>query len=235
MRNITQISWDKMSIAENIETIRKQVQDSAIKAGRDPGDIKIIAVTKYTGVEQMNEAIRAGVTDIAENRIQDALGKFPSIEGVVTKHLIGTLQTNKVKPAILEFDLIHSVDRVELVDALAKEALKLGRQVKCLVQLNISGEATKHGIGPADLGPILEKIDSLSNLTPMGLMTMAPFIDDPEQVRPIFRRLKNLFTEYAGKRDESWRYLSMGMSQDYQVAVEEGSNMVRIGTAIFKS
>ncbi|HEX3045454.1 MAG TPA: YggS family pyridoxal phosphate-dependent enzyme [Bacillota bacterium] len=224
-----------MSIADNIEKIRKQVQNAAIRVGRDPGAVTIIAVTKYTGVEQMNEAIQAGVTDIAENRIQDALGKFPFIQGSVTKHLIGTLQTNKVKPAILEFDLIHSVDRVELVEALAKEALKLERQVKCLVQLNISGEATKHGIGPGDLGTILDKIDSFSNLTAMGLMTMAPFVEEPEQVRPVFRCLKNLFTEYAGKRDRNWRYLSMGMSQDYQVAVEEGSNMVRIGTAIFKS
>lgn len=224
-----------MSITDNIEIIRKQVQNAAVRVGRDPEAVKIIAVTKYTGVEQMNEAIRAGVTDIAENRIQDALGKFPFVEGAVTKHLIGTLQTNKVKPAILEFDLIHSVDRVELVEALAKEAIKLGRQVKCLIQLNISGEATKHGIGPDDLRTILDKIDSLSNLTPMGLMTMAPFVDDPEQVRPVFRCLKNLFAEYAGKRNEDWSYLSMGMSQDYQVAVEEGSNMVRIGTAIFKN
>ncbi len=224
-----------MSIDENIEKIKKQVQNAAVRVGRDPGAVKIIAVTKYTGVEQMNEAIRAGVKDIAENRVQDALGKFPFIKGAVTKHLIGTLQTNKVKPAITEFDLIHSVDRIELVEALAKEALKLGQQVKFLIQLNISGEATKHGIGPAVLGTILDRIDSLSNLTPMGLMTMAPFVDDPEQVRLIFRRLKDLFNEYAGKRDENWRYLSMGMSQDFQVAVEEGANMVRIGTAIFKS
>jgi len=224
-----------MSIAENIGKIKQQVQNAALKVGRDPETVKIIAVTKYTGVEQMNEAIRAGLADIAENRIQDALGKFPFIEGTVTKHLIGSLQTNKVKPAITEFDLIHSVDRIELVEALAKEALKLDRQVKCLIQLNISGEAAKHGIGLDQLGTILDKIDSLSHLTPMGLMTMAPFVDDPEKTRPVFRCLKNLFTEYAGKRDENWRYLSMGMSQDYQVAVEEGATMVRIGTAIFKS
>ncbi|HBF37637.1 MAG TPA: YggS family pyridoxal phosphate-dependent enzyme [Firmicutes bacterium] len=223
-----------MSIAENIEKIQCGVMKAALKVGRDPETIKIIAVTKYTGVEQINEAIRAGVKEIAENRVQDALVKFPLLNGSVTKHLIGTLQTNKVKPAVREFDLIHSVDRMELVEALEKEASKRNCQVKCLIQLNISGETTKHGIGPEDLKTILDKINSYTNITPMGLMTIAPFTDDPEQVRPIFRCLKNLFSEFALTRDDNWRYLSMGMSHDYQVAVEEGANMVRIGTAIFK-
>jgi PLP dependent protein len=228
-----------INITENLQHIQMQVKNVALRVARDPALIKIIAVTKYTGVEQMNEAIRAGVTDIAENRVQDAVAKFPFLEGSVMRHLIGTLQTNKVKTALLEFDFIHSVDRIELIEALAKEASKLERQVKCLLQVNISGEASKHGIKPVDLPVLLDKIGHFANLTPMGLMTIAPFMDEPEQARPIFRCLKNLFDESAKNRDinnnSNWCYLSMGMSRDYQVAIEEGANMIRIGTAIFKS
>jgi pyridoxal phosphate enzyme (YggS family) len=224
-----------MIIAENYKHIQEQVKIAAARVGRNPADVRIIAVTKYTGIDQMNEAIRAGVTDIAENRVQDGVAKFPLLEGPVTRHLIGTLQTNKIKTALLQFDLIHSVDRIELIEALTKEAAKLGKQVNLLLQINISGEVTKHGLNLADLPVILDKISVFSNLTPMGLMTIAPLVDDPERVRPIFRRLKSLFDESAKNFDSNWRYLSMGMSQDYQVAVEEGANMVRIGTAIFKN
>jgi pyridoxal phosphate enzyme (YggS family) len=223
-----------MHIAANIEQIQEQVKIAAARAGRDPADIKIIAVTKYTGIDEMNEAIRAGITDIAENRVQDATAKFPLLEGQVTKHLIGTLQTNKVKYALKEFDLIHSVDRIELIEALSKEAIKYEHQVKFLLQVNISGESTKHGLNPVDLPVILDKISSFPNLLPMGLMTIAPQVNEMELVRPIFRRLKNLF-ESAKSCGDNWRYLSMGMSQDYQVAIEEGANMIRIGTAIFKN
>jgi pyridoxal phosphate enzyme, YggS family len=223
-----------MSIAENLKQIRTQIKAAADRSGRDPAMVKLIAVTKYTGIDNINEAIQAGVTDIAENRIQDAVAKFPLLEGTVTRHLIGTLQTNKIKTALKEFDMIHSVDRIELIEALAKEADKMGKQVELLLQLNISGEVTKHGLNPADLPALLDKIHTFVNLRPMGLMTIAPLTIDPEQVRPIFRRLKSLFDESAKTCDTYWRYLSMGMSQDYQVAVEEGANMVRIGTAIFK-
>jgi PLP dependent protein len=223
-----------MSIENNIKQIQAQVKLAAAKVGRDPVAIQIIAVTKYTGVDQMNEAIRAGITDIAENRVQDAVAKFPLLTGTVTRHLIGTLQTNKVKTALLEFDLIHSVDRIELVVALAKEAAKLQRQVKFLIQLNISGEVTKHGLDPALLPLLLNKISHFDNLIPAGLMTIAPLVDEPEQIRSIFRRLKTLFDESANVCGPNWRYLSMGMSQDYQIAVEEGANLLRIGTAIFK-
>ena len=177
-----------MSIENNIKQIQAQVNNAAAKVSRDPAAIKIIAVTKYTGVDRINEAIRAGITDIAENRVQDAIAKFPLLAGTVTRHLIGTLQTNKVKTALVEFDLIHSVDRIELIEAMAKEAAKLQRQVEFLIQLNISGEATKHGLYPGDLPILLDKVSHLDNLIPAGLMTIAPLVDEPEQIRPIFRR-----------------------------------------------
>jgi pyridoxal phosphate enzyme (YggS family) len=223
-----------MSIENNLHQIQTQVKIAAARANRDPATIKIIAVTKYTGVDKINEAIRAGVTDIAENRVQDGVAKFPLLESTVTRHLIGTLQTNKVKTALLEFDMIHSVDRIELIEALAKEAAKLQRQVKFLIQLNISGEATKHGLHPADLKGILDKIRNFDNLIPAGLMTIAPLVDEPEQIRPVFRHLKTFFDESAKECSVHWQYLSMGMSQDYPIAVEEGANLLRIGTAIFK-
>ena len=225
-----------MSIATNLKEIRQRINQSALKANRDPKSIRLIAVTKYVSVAAMNEAIAAGVTEVGENRVQDGIAKFPLLRGNVTKHMIGTLQTNKVKHALEYFDLIHSVDRINLVDELAKQTAKMGKRTEVLIQLNLTGEATKHGISAAELPGLIERISASEYLIPAGLMTMGPLTDDPETVRPIFRRMRVIFEETARdlKLGSSWRYLSMGMSQDYQVAVEEGANLLRIGTAIFK-
>jgi pyridoxal phosphate enzyme (YggS family) len=224
-----------MGIAENLQEIRRRIRESAARAGRDSSEITLVAVTKYVDISLINEAIRQGVTDIAENRVQDALRKFPQLEGEVTKHFIGTLQTNKVKPVIGNFQLIHSVDRMELIEALSRQAATLAQCVPFLIQLNISGEITKHGFCPGDLEVVLERLRGNPYLKPSGLMTMAPLSGDPETVRPVFRRLKELFDQYRALTElaDHWRYLSMGMSQDFEVAVEEGANMIRVGTAIF--
>lgn len=225
-----------MSIATNLKEIRQRINQSALKANRDPKSIRLIAVTKYVSVAAMNEAIAAGVTEVGENRVQDGIAKFPLLRGNVTKHMIGTLQTNKVKHALEYFDLIHSVDRINLVDELAKQTAKMGKRTEVLIQLNLTGEITKHGISVDELPGLIERIGASEYLIPAGLMTMGPLTDDPETVRPIFRRMRVIFEETARdlKLGSSWRYLSMGMSQDYQVAVEEGANLLRIGTAIFK-
>lgn len=229
-----------MSIATNIDSIQERIRASAARAHRDPQSITLIAVTKYVTVGEMNQAIRCGITDIAENRVQEGSRKFSLLEGKVTKHLIGTLQTNKVKAALAEFDLIHSVDRPELVVEMAKQAEKLQRPIRFLIQLNISGEATKHGLSPEELTGFLEFIAGFPLLLPSGLMTMAPQSADPESSRPIFRELKRLFHGVAAAHHSeisfanNWSYLSMGMSQDYTVAVEEGANLLRVGSAIFK-
>lgn len=224
-----------MGIAENLQKIRDRIHASAVRTGRDPAEITLVAVTKYVEVSLVNEAIRHGVTDIAENRVQDALRKFPQIEGAVTKHFIGTLQTNKVKPALANFQLIHSVDRIELIDELARQSAVLSQNVPLLIQMNISGETTKHGFSPSDLAGVLERLRGNSYLIPSGLMTMAPLSTNPETVRPVFRRLKELFDQFGASPGlaDNWRYLSMGMSQDFEVAVEEGANLLRVGTAIF--
>lgn len=225
-----------MSVSDNLDQIQERIKNSALRVGRNPDDITLIAVTKFVEIKQINEAISWGISDIAENRVQEGARKFPLISGKVRKHLIGTLQTNKVKTALEFFDLIHSVDRLSLLDELAKQAAKRSRRVEFLIQLNISGEESKHGLAPDDLDAFLEKLKHYSALVPCGLMTMAPRTENPESVRPIFRRLRELFQEAASKHElgPEWRYLSMGMSQDYPVAVEEGANLLRVGSAIFK-
>lgn len=224
-----------MSIQDNLAAIQQKINRSAARANRNPAEITLVAVTKYVELDLVNEAIRAGVTDIAESRVQDALKKIPLLEGNVTRHFIGTLQTNKVKPVLQNFDLIHSVDRKELLDELAKQAKMFAHPVRFLIQLNISGETTKHGFREQDFSVIMEQICHHPYLKPCGLMTMAPLDADPEAARPVFRRLKELFERYkeGGEATEDWRCLSMGMSQDFEVAVEEGANLLRIGTAIF--
>jgi len=223
------------NVVQNLAEIRERIRESAFRVNRDPAEITLIAVTKYVDVSRIEEAIAAGVTHIAENRVQEGVRKFPLLSGNVVKHLIGTLQTNKVKAALEHFDLIHSVDRLGLVAELAKQADKLQKQVKFLIQLNISGEATKHGLSPDELPGFMENLKAYPRLIPCGLMTMAPLSDEPEMARPVFRRLRELFDEIAETGDFSqWRYLSMGMSQDYPIAVEEGANLLRIGSAVFK-
>jgi pyridoxal phosphate enzyme (YggS family) len=226
-----------MSIHENLQAIQARIRESALKTNRDPADITLIAVTKYVTVDRINEALRHGITDVAENKVQDGVHKFPMLEREVTKHLIGTLQTNKVKKALEVFDLIHSVDREELVLELAKQADKLDRQIKFLVQVNVSKEESKHGIFADELFGLLDRINGFPNLLPVGLMTMAPFEAGPDEARVIFRGLRQLFEEVARRSSVNssaeWRYLSMGMSGDYPQAVEEGANLLRIGTALF--
>lgn len=225
-----------MSIVANLEEIRKRITDIAFSVNRDPNSIRLIAVTKYVSVTEMNEAIKAGVTEIGENRVQDGIAKFSSLLGNVTKHMIGTLQTNKVKLALEHYDMVHSVDRINLVDELARQAARLEKRIEVLIQLNLTAEGTKHGVSLDELPGLIDQISSSEYLIPAGLMTMGPLTSDPETVRPVFRSMRKVFEETANdlKLGPSWRYLSMGMSQDYQVAVEEGANILRIGTAIFK-
>jgi pyridoxal phosphate enzyme (YggS family) len=224
-----------MSVTANLELVRRQIVASAARVNRDPSEIQLIAVTKYVALPAINEAIQAGVTAIGENRVQDALKKIPFLAGAVSKHFIGTLQTNKIKPVLNNFDLIHSVDRFDLIAALARESAIRQQPIEFLVQMNISGEATKHGFSPDDLGVALAQIAQHPYLKPRGLMTMAPLQAEPETARPVFRRLKELFDKYKDEPliSANWHYLSMGMSRDFTVAVEEGANMLRIGTAIF--
>jgi pyridoxal phosphate enzyme (YggS family) len=211
-----------------------------MRAGRDPADIKLIAVTKTVGIELIKEAIVAGLLVFGENRVQEAQKKVTSYElrvasGKIEWHLIGHLQKNKAKYSVQLFDLIHTVDSLELADELNKQAEKTGKIQRVLVQVRVSEEETKHGVSERDLMPMLKGMEGLGNLRLEGLMTMPPFFRDPEKARPFFRRLREIRDTVNSLlvTRHSLLELSMGMSHDFEVAIEEGATMVRIGTAIF--
>ena len=211
-----------MSAAENFKSIRTELDDKII----------LVAVTKNHGVELMREAIDAGATDIGENRVQEAAEKFPTLDRAVTRHLIGHLQTNKAKAAVKLFDLIQSVDSEHLAAALDKAAASLGKIQDVLIQVNLAREPQKSGVLPEDLNSLINFVDGAKNLRLRGLMMIAPNFPDAEECRPLFKQMRKLFDELKTSR-ENFDFLSMGMTHDYKVAVEEGANVVRVGTAIF--
>ena len=211
-----------MSAAENFRAIRAELDDKII----------LVAVTKNHGVELMREAIDAGATDIGENRVQEAAEKFPTLDRQVTRHLIGHLQTNKVKPAVKLFDVIHSLDSVKLTAALDKAASSIGKVQDVLIQINIAREPQKSGVLLEDFDELLQAVDDAKNLRLRGLMMIAPNLPDVEDCRPLFRQMRTLFDKLKSSRS-AFDMLSMGMTHDYKIAVEEGANVVRIGTAIF--
>lgn len=211
-----------MSAAENFRAIRAELDDKII----------LVAVTKNHGVELMREAIDAGATDIGENRVQEAAEKFPTLNRQVTHHLIGHLQTNKVKPAVKLFDVIHSLDSVKLTAALDRAASSIGKVQDVLIQINAAREPQKSGVLLEDFDELLQAVDAAKNLRLRGLMMIAPNLPEVEDCRPLFRQMRTLFDKLKSSRD-AFDMLSMGMTHDYKIAVEEGANVVRIGTAIF--
>lgn len=222
-------------IKDNLRRVMEAVARAAEKTGRRGHDIELVAVTKTVDVARINEAIEAGVKAIGENRVQEAAAKHDMVKDGVRWHLIGHLQRNKAKKAIEIFNLIHSLDSVSLSQEISSRAGVLGKKVEALVEVNISGEETKFGLHPEELIGFLKEVSVLENLRIRGLMTMAPFADEPESSRTYFRELRLLSKEVASCNIENieMKHLSMGMSQDFEVAIEEGANMVRVGTAIF--
>ncbi len=222
-------------ISENIQAVKERIRRAAEKASRNDLDIKLICVTKTATIQQIEEALAAGVTEIGESYVQDAEVKFKSIEFRANWHLVGHLQTNKVKEAARIFDFIHSVDSLKLAEEISKRSAGQRDPKRILIEVKTSEEATKFGVLPEHTLPLIEKISELPNVRVTGLMTIAPFSEDPENSRPYFQRLKKLSLLILVKRikNVSMEYLSMGMSQDFEVAIDEGANMLRIGRAIF--
>ncbi|MBP3231092.1 MAG: YggS family pyridoxal phosphate-dependent enzyme [Anaerovibrio sp.] len=223
-------------IAENLNKVRDNID--AAKGHRDPDkqeDVLLVAVTKNHDIQAMREAIDAGITDIGENRIQEAKEKFETLDRQVTWHLIGHLQTNKAKQAVKIFDLIHSIDSLHLAEAVNNAASGINKIQKILVQVNLAQEESKFGIYEDDLKSLLYKVDEMSNLELMGLMCIAPNYDDVEECRPLFAKMYEIFKKVKEMdlKKSNIIYLSMGMTHDYQIAVEEGANIVRVGTGIF--
>lgn len=226
---------------ERLARIHEQISRACQKAGRNPQEVVLIGVTKYTDLPKVQLAIDAGLTHIAENRVQDAQGRFPQLKftpGQVTKHLIGHLQTNKVKVAVSLFDLIQSVDSLKLAQEIQKQAEKLGKHFDILIQVNCSNEEQKSGVEFDQALELIDQSADLKNINVQGLMTMAALTTDEKKVREAFASLRSLRDQakslLAKKGRGQMKYLSMGMSGDFAIAIEEGSNMVRIGRAIFE-
>lgn len=223
-----------MPVRHNLEIINQRIATACERSGRKPEDVQLIAVTKTARVPRMQEVALAGITQFGENRIQDALPKLVFFPNDITWHYIGHLQTNKVRDVLTRFHYIHSLDRVRLVEEIAKQADRLELRPKCFIQVNVSGEESKFGIEPESLLPLAEVIRDTGLIDVVGLMTMAPYTRDPEDTRPVFRKLKELQIQLI---DKGWsnitpQYLSMGMSNDFEIAIEEGATHIRIGTAL---
>ncbi|HZJ76490.1 MAG TPA: YggS family pyridoxal phosphate-dependent enzyme [Oscillospiraceae bacterium] len=224
-----------LTFKKNIEDVLIRVKDAAAVSGREVSDIELVAVTKTVDVDIINGAIDCGVLHIGESRVQELLEKYEQIGDVVKWHLIGHLQRNKVKYIIDKVDIIHSLDSFRLAKEINKRAENINRMIECLLQVNVSKEKTKYGINLEDVEHILEDMTFLNNIRIVGLMTIAPHVEDKEQIRQCFRTLKNKFDHISNMDfpNVKMKYLSMGMSHDFEIAIQEGANFIRIGTSIF--
>lgn len=224
-----------MSIAGNLKIIHDRIAAAAHKAGRDPASVRLVAVSKTQPAEAVTEAARAGQLLFGENYVQEFATKAAEVKGPVAWHFIGSLQSNKVKYIAGLVTLIHSVDRLSLAEEIDRQWGKLGKSCDVLIQVNIAEEATKSGTTTAGLLDLVRSVARLPHLRVRGLMTMPPFFDDPEGARPYFRELRRLAGEItaAAIPDVTMEELSMGMSGDFEAAIEEGATLVRIGTAVF--
>ena len=224
---------DSMGIEENLLKVKERINDAAARVGRDPAQITLIAVTKTVAIEKIQEAIAAGATIFGENYVQEARHKIDEIgQAGLQWHFIGHLQTNKAHYAVRLFDLIHSVDSIKLARELEKRAAAAGRVVDCLIEVNLSQEESKFGITKEKTHELAREMRDLKHISLQGLMTMPPYFDDPELARPYFITLRKL-RETIEQDGIPLSELSMGMSTDFEVAIEEGATMVRIGRAIF--
>jgi hypothetical protein len=219
---------------EILGEIQAKIAAACARAGRDPADVRIVAVTKTHGPETVEEAVRSGLAAIGENKVQEAAWKKPQCPSGPEWHLIGHLQGNKVRRALELFDRIHSVDSAKLADRIDAIAEETGARPRILLEVNVSGEKSKSGMRPEDVAATVAHIASCCGRTTVeGLMTMAPFSEDPEDARPYFRRLREIRDAAERETGVALPDLSMGMSGDYEVAVEEGATMVRLGTVLF--
>ncbi len=220
-------------IAANVARVQARIADAAARAGRRPGDVRLIAVTKTVDPGRIREAASCGLREFGENRVQEARDKVPAVPGA-TWHLIGHLQRNKAKEALRLFAMIQSVDSRALAEEVSRRAAATQARIDVLIEVNISGETAKHGVAPEDAEALARDVAELGGVRLCGLMAMAPLVEDAEDTRPYFRRLRELRDRIRDAHPEAGvRELSMGMSNDFEVAVEEGATMVRVGRALF--
>lgn len=224
-----------MDITASIARVRDRIERACSRAGRDPAGVALVAVTKTHPAEVIEQAVRAGITDVGENRVQEAAAKKPLVALPCRWHLVGHLQTNKAGRALELFDIIQSLDSVRLADALQRRCAELDRSVDVLLEVNTSGEASKFGVEPQAAAGLCARVLELDRLRLAGLMTIGPgwAIDDPEASRPCFRRLRELAVELRARFNIELPRLSMGMTSDFEVGIEEGATDIRVGTALF--
>ncbi len=229
-----------MTVATRLAGIEERIEAACRRSGRDRSDVTLVAVTKTFPASVVAEGIEAGLRTLGENRVQEAAGKMAELDQLrrthgVHWHLIGHLQSNKVRRAVELFDAIHSIDSLRLAERVEAVCAEKGRSMPIFIEVNLGGEASKAGAGPAEIITLCGEVARLPHLELLGLMTVPPFLDDPEEVRPYFRQLRHLLTQVreCGEVGESCRHLSMGMSHDFETAIEEGATFVRIGTALF--
>ena len=222
-------------ITENLEQVRKNIEEACRAVNRDTGEVTLISVSKTKPVSMLQEAYDAGSRDFGENKVQEIMDKYPQLPSDIRWHMIGHLQRNKVKYIVDKVALIHSVDSVRLAETIDKEAEKHGVIANILIEVNVAKEESKFGLMPEEVPEFVEKIAGFPHIRVKGLMTIAPFVENPEENRPIFAHLRKLSVDIAKKNIDNitMSILSMGMTNDYQVAIEEGATMVRVGTGIF--
>ena len=233
MNNEQPLTKDHM--AANIDHVRSIITESALGVGRAPEEITLVAVSKTMPVELVQMAYNLGVTDFGENRVQEALPKIAAFHAQGLRwHMIGHLQSNKAGKVVSPFYCVQSVDSLHLAQSLSRHAGEQEKRLSVLLQVNVSGEASKEGMALAETSELARQIVVLPHLQVDGLMTIAPLVEDPEQVRPVFRALRLLREQLRAELSQcSWQHLSMGMTDDYRIAIEEGATIVRIGRAIF--
>ncbi|MED0674707.1 MULTISPECIES: YggS family pyridoxal phosphate-dependent enzyme [Aneurinibacillus] len=221
-------------IAENLRRVQAMIEASCERVGRKPSEVQIVAVTKYVSLETTRAAISAGIHHIGESRTQDAVPKWQAIgTEAATWHFIGHLQTNKVKDMVGRFTYVHSLDRFSLAKELNKRGAQHDVVTKCMVQVNVSGEETKHGLAPQEVPDFLAAIQDMPHIEACGFMTMAPYVENPEETRWIFRELRQLRDRMRKQYAHMpLHHLSMGMSNDYHIAVEEGATFIRLGSTL---
>lgn len=215
-------------IEQNLLDVRLKMAQAAVRGGRSPDAVRLIAITKSVGLPEIRALCNLGITEFGENRSEVAAEKIAGIAAPVRWHMIGSVQRRKAKDIVELFDVVDSVDRLEVAQALEQRCAQLDKSLPILLEVNVSGEVSKHGFTPEDLETALNEVAACPHLHAEGLMTMAPYVDDPEDARPVFGKLREL-AERFGLRE-----LSMGMSNDYEVAIEEGATQVRIGSALFE-
>lgn len=223
------------NISKNLRKLENEIAQACKKAGRNPDGITLVAVSKTVGIAEIEEAINLGCTEFGENRVQDFLLKYEHFKGRVKFHLIGHLQTNKVKSIVGKAKLIHSVDSIRLLDEIERRAALAGVVQDILIQVDVSGEESKYGASIDEMNEIIERNESNSHVKIRGLMAMAPLVENPEEIRWVFRKLRDIFIDMSSKTfyNTYMEYTSMGMSGDFAVAIEEGADIIRVGSKIF--